>query len=238
MTMRQRGYAIVFALVLVAIVLGAFFGGRFVIQRFRQDFQFKREWSPPEWTPSPVAQAPTITLAPTERPTRTPIVIPTPIAPSPEPFVTEPAPASPPTEEAEPMPVETETSTPSSESPTAEPIQAPSEPFQAKGAVRYSQGDCGGTYVIGFVTDRNGAPLPGVRLRLVDEFNNESLAVTKSGQADLGRYDFPVAGPPRRFSVALIDDAGTPLSRSAGFAFYGDSPDAQATCYWVDWQRR
>ena len=236
--MRQRAYAIVFALVLIAIVLGAFFGGRFVVQRFRQDFQFKREWSPPEWTPSPVAQAPAITLAPTGLPTRTPIVIPTSIAPSPEPFVTESAPASPPTEEAAPMPPETETPTPSTETPTPEPIQVSNEPFQTKGAVRYSQGDCGGTYVIGFVTDRDGVPMPGVRLRLIDEFNNEALAVTKSGQADLGRYDFPVAGPPRRLSVAIVDDAGTLLSRSAGFPFYGDAPDAQATCYWIDWQGR
>ena len=232
--MRQRGYAIVFALVLVAIVLGAFFGGRFVVQRFRQDFQFKREWSPPEWTPSPVAQAPAITLAPTGLTTRTPIVIPTPIAPSPEPFVTEPAPASPPTEEAGPMPPETKTSTPSTETPTPEPIQVSNEPFQAKGAVRYSQGDCGGTYVIGFVTDRDGVPMPGVRLRLIDEFNNEALAVTKSGQADLGRYDFPVAGPPRSFSIAIVDESGSPLSRPVGVVYYGDSPDAESTCYWID----
>jgi hypothetical protein len=238
MTMRQRGYAIVLALVLVAIVLGAFFGGRFVIQRFRQDFQFRRDWSPPEWTPSPAAEAPTITLVPTERPTRTPIVIPTPIAPSPEPYTTDSAPTSPPTEQAAPVQAETEMSTPPTETPTPEPIQVSSEPFQAKGAVRYSQGDCGGTYVLGFVTDRDGVPMAGVRLRLVDEFNNEALAVTKSGQVDLGRYDFPVAGPPRRLSVAVVDDAGTPLSRSAGFPYYGDSPDAQATCYWIDWQRR
>jgi hypothetical protein len=124
------------------------------------------------------------------------------------------------------------------ETPTAEPIQASVEPFQAKGAVRYSLGDCGGTYVRGIVTDRAGEPLSGIRLRLVDEYSNEAYAVTKREQADLGRYDFPVAGPPRRFSLSIVDDGGSSLSGSAGFAYYGDSADAQATCYWVDWQRR
>jgi hypothetical protein len=236
--MHQRLYTVLFALVLVAIVLGAFFGGRFVVQRFRQDFTFRREWSPPQWTPAPAEAAPTVDGTPTQRPTNTPLVIPTPIAPSPEPYAPAPALTSPAMDEEAPATEPTAAPTQSTEGPTPEPIQAPAEPFQAKAAVRYSQGDCGGTYVIGFVTDRAGNPLAGVTLRLVDEYDNESLAITKAGQADLGRYDFPVAGPPRRFSIVVVDESGSPLSRPAGFAYYGDSPDAQATCYWIDWQRR
>jgi hypothetical protein len=238
MSMRQRLYAVLFALVLVAIVVGAFFGGRFVVQRFRQDFSFRQEWSPPALTPVATNAATTVPEVPTGYPTNTPIVIPTPIAPSPEPYTPPPAPSSPPADEPTAVVEQTGVPTETAEVPTSEPVQASAEPFQAKAAVRYSQGDCGGTYVVGFVTDRAGNPLPGIRLRLVDEYDNQSTALTKAGQADLGRFDFPVAGPPRRFSIAVVDESGSPLSRFAGFAYYGDSPDAQATCYWIDWQRR
>ena len=237
--MRRSAYAIVLALVLVAIVLAAFFGARFVVERLRQDFQLRSEWSPPQGTPSPGIETPISMVAPTERPTRTPIVIPTPVAPLPEPYTPAPTPTTLQAKQATPNTVETEVSTTQpAETSTPEAVQGPAGPFQAKGAVRESQGDCGGTYVLGFVTDRAGERLPGIRLRLVDEYNNEALAITKAGQADLGRYDFPLAGPARRFSIAIVDESGSPLSRSVGFAYYGDSPDAQATCYWIDWQRR
>jgi hypothetical protein len=236
--MRQRLYAVLLAVVLVAIVLGAFFGGRFVVRRFRQDFTFRQEWSPAASTPAPAEVVQTVAVAPTQRPTNTPLVIPTPIAPSPEPYTPAPAPTSVPAEEPTPVTQPTAAPTQSADAPTPEPLQALAEPYRAKAAVRYSQGDCSGTYVLGFVTDRAGNSLPGIRLRLVDEYANESFAVTKAGQTDLGRYDFPVAGPPRRFSISVVDESGSPLSRPAGFAYYGDSPDAQATCYWIDWQRR
>jgi hypothetical protein len=242
--MRQRGYAIAFALVLVAIVAGAYFGGRFVVQRFRQDFQFRRAWSPPELaTPLPATAAPEVTplaqaAAPTRRPAPTQVVVPTPVAPTPEPF-TSPAPSA-----SAPAGATARASSKSQEATrpvvasTPPLTAAAAEPFAAKGPVRASLGDCGGTYVLGRVTGRDGQPVPGVRLRLVDEFENEAFAVTKSGQADLGRYDFPVAGPPRRFSLSVVDEAGSALSRTAGFAYYGNAADAQATCYWIDWQRR
>ena len=236
--MRQRLYAALFAIVLVAMVLGAFFGGRFVIQRVRQDFSFGQEASGPRWTPAPSELPPTDTVVPTAPPTYTPIVIPTPIAPSPEPYTPEPVPAYTPVDNPSP---ETEgtaepTDAPGAATPQAVPVT--NEPFLAKGAARYSQGDCGGTYVLGIVTDRAGNALSGVKLRLVDEFDNQAVAVTKAGEADLGRYDFPVAGPARSLSVLVIDEGGSPLSRPVELTYYGDSPDAQASCYRVDWQRR
>jgi hypothetical protein len=240
--MRERGYALAFALVLVAIVVGAFFGGRFVVQRFRQDFRFRQEWSPPELsTELPASPAPEATLqteaaAPTRRSAPTQVVIPSPVAPTPEPFTTPVPPSS--TRPKVTAPAETRETTPPAETSTPFPTPPPAEPFAVNGAVRASLGDCGGNYVLGRITARNGDPLPGVRVRLLDEFANEAFAVTKSGQSDMGRYDFPVSGPPRRFSVSVVDESGAALSRPAGFAYYGDSADAQASCYWVDWQRR
>jgi hypothetical protein len=238
--MRRLGYVIAFALVLVVIVAGTFFGGRFVVQRFRQDFQFRQEWSPPELPSSPTPEAPpeTETVAPTARPAPTQVVVPTPVAPSPEPFIPTDTPTLPATPALVITPDQTQTPTPAAETATLPPTPAAAEPFHASGPARTSLGDCGGLLVLGLVSDANGAPLPGIRLRLVDEFANEAFAVTKSGQTDLGRYDFPMAGPPRELSLTIVDEGGSPLSRPAGFTFYGNAPDAQATCYEIDWQRR
>lgn len=242
--MRQRGYAIAFALVLVALVAGAYFGGRFAVQRFRQDFQFRREWTPPELatplpatvggeaTSSPQAAAPTRRSAPTQ------IVVPTPVAPTPAPYAPPVTPVSAPAEATASAPTELPDTSLPSETPTPLPAPTPVEPFAAMASLRASVGDCGGTYVLGRVLDRNGEPISGVRLHLVDEFANEAFAVTKSGPSDMGRFDFPVAGPPRRFSLSVVNEAGAALSRTVGFTYYGDAADAQATCYWVDWQAR
>lgn len=236
--MRQRGYAIAFALMLVALVAGAIFGGRFVVQRFRQDFQYRQEWTPPVISTSPVPEATLATPAPTARPTRTQIVIPTPVAPSPEPFAPVATPGFAATDAGAVAAVSPERPTEATETSTPVSTQVPSQPFQAKGTVRSSLGDCGGILVLGLVTDRNGMPLPGVRLRLVDEYQNEAFAVTKTGEADQGRYDFPVSGPARRFFITIVDERASPLSQPVSIDFYGDAPDAQATCYRIDWQAR
>jgi hypothetical protein len=242
--MRQRGYAIAFAILLVAIVVGSFFGGRFVVQRFRQDFQLRRDWSPSELStqsPESAAAEPTLaadTAVPTRRPTPSQIVVPTPVAPSPEPLETAFLPAPTAAEPTGGVEGETPEATAVSETPTSLPTQAPAEPFVAQGSVRASLGDCGGIYVLGKVVDGGGTPLPGVRLRLVDEFANEAFAVTKSGQADMGRYDFPMSGPARRLSLFIVDEGGSALSRPVSFAYYGNSGDAEATCYRIDWTRR
>jgi hypothetical protein len=241
--MRQRGYAVAFALVLVAIVAGAYFGGRFAVLRFRQDFQFRREWSPPALA-TPVASAPPELAGPTEapalatRPKPTQVVVPTPVSPTPEPFATAVATASRTAPVTAPTPQLSRPASESTATATSQPTPPSVEPFAIKGVVRDSQGDCGGTYVLGHVVSHSGEPLPGVRLLLVDDFNNRAFAITKSGQTDLGRYDFPVSGPPRRFSLSVVDEAGAPISRSVSFAYYGNTPDAQATCYWIDWQRQ
>lgn len=234
--MRQRGYAIAFALVLVAIVAGAYFASRFAVERVRQDFRLRQEWTPPVISTSAATEATLETAAPTARPTRTQIVIPTPAAPSPEPFTPVAMPSSAPREAVALATVSPETPTQAAVTSTPVLTQVPIQPFQAKGTVRSSQGDCGGILVLGLVSDRNGMPLPGVRLRLVDEYQNEAFAVTKAGEADRGRYDFPVSGPARRLFITIVDERGSPLSRLVSFDFYGDAPDAQATCYRIDWQ--
>ena len=131
--------------------------------------------------------------------------------------------------EPEPTPTETETASPS-------PSPVAAFPFLLTRPVRHSAGDCPGNYILGAVTDRNGKPLPDVRLRLVDEYGNEEFKVTKGG-ADAGRYDFPIFGPPRRFYLSVVDGSNRPISPQVEIP-YGLGADAQATCHWADWQRQ
>jgi len=237
--MRQRGYLIIFVLVLLIACVGGFVGGRFLIRRLQQDFGAQDTWAPPTVSASAQTGGATPGAAATARPTLslsrgTPSVLATPIptrilvtvpapagAETPAPDVASPGP--------EPSPTETETAAPS-------PSPAAAFPFLLARPVRHSTGDCPGAYILGLVTDRGGAPLPDVRLRLVDEFGNEEFKVTKGG-ADAGRYDFPIFGPPRRFFLTVVD--GSTRANSPRIEVpHGVGADAQAQCHWVDWRRQ
>jgi hypothetical protein len=237
--MRQRGYLIAFVFVLLTACVGGFFGGKLLIRRLQQDFGPQATWAPPTASPAsrvgeatPAAAANTrLTASPapgtppgraTPIPTRILVTVPAPAgAETPSPDAASPEP--------EPTPTETETATPS-------PSPVAAFPFLLARPVRHSTGDCPGAYILGQVTDRSGAPLPDVRLRLVDEYGNEEFKVTKGG-ADAGRYDFPIFGPPRRFFLSVVDGSTRPNSPRIEIA-HGVGADAQAQCHWVDWRRQ
>ncbi len=247
--MRQRRYAIAFLIVLLAAFAGAFAGARVLYTRLRADLGIGATWTPP----TVIADAPTLEPAAGGEPTSTPPatarpVILTPFVPDPTrpitqtPFV--PVPTRAPTTAAHTNPVTTEPDmeTPGPETPTPTPSRTPSRTpagafaFVLAQSVRNTTGDCPGTYVLGQVIDKAGNPLPGVRLRLVDEYGNTVEATTKAGQGDAGRYDFPVAGPARNFTLTVLDGNGAAASRGVQIA-HGSGPQAAATCHWVDWKR-
>ncbi len=87
------------------------------------------------------------------------------------------------------------------------------------------------------MTDRRGNPLPDVSLRLEDEFGNTQVQATKTTGGDVGRYDFPLFGPPRRFYLTVIDAQGRKLSPVVEIS-HGLGSAAQATCHWADWEQR
>ena len=237
--MRQRGYIIAFVLVLLIAGVGGFVGGRFLIRRLQQDFGSQATWAPPTLPAPAQTGSATPGAAATARPTLslsrgTPSVLATPIPT--RILVTVPAPAGAETPVSdvaspgpEPSPTETETA-------ASSPSPAAAFPFLLARSVRHSTGDCPGAYILGLVTARSGAPLPDVRLRLVDEFGNEEFKVTKGG-ADAGRYDFPVFGPPRRFFLSVVDGNTRPNSPRIEIS-HGVGADAQAQCHWVDWRRQ
>lgn len=130
-------------------------------------------------------------------------------------------------------------------SPTVEPTpEAPAEPVVVapSGEFRFAlsqaiqnHNDCPGQYIVGAVLNGDGAPLPGVRITLVDEWGNRAEAVTKSGANDAGRYDFPINTVPNRYTLTVVDEGGAPLSAPVTVEHlqgYGGT----AACHTVVWQ--
>lgn len=235
--MRQRGYIVLFILVLLLACVGGILGGRFLLQQAQQDFAPRTGWTPPLTSPT-AAVLPAITQTSVlettspaaSRPTPTVLIVPTPTGVPP--VLITPIPIGTQTPEG----VVTETP-----SPTLPPSPTAAFPYILARPVRASSGDCPGmpglVYVLGQVTDRAGVPLPDVRLKLVDEYGNVAFASSKASQADLGRYDFPVTGPARRLYLTVVDTAERPLSAEVEIR-YGLPPTAEATCHWVDWRRQ
>ncbi len=236
--MRQRGYAIAFLLVILLTCAGGFIGGRFVWSRLQEDFSPRPTAVPPAALPvlTPEPAVPSPAPPPTAPRTPTRVVIPTPVAPTQAPRRDRSLRLRPPRLRLPPPPPPPTGTTPT---PTAAP--STSQPtgflFDLARPVRHSAGDCQGSYVLGQVTDRAGNPLPGIGLWLGDEYGYEDTKITKSGQGDVGRYDFPIFGTPRRLYLAVVDASGHPISPKVEI-LHGLGADAQATCHWVDWQRQ
>jgi hypothetical protein len=130
-------------------------------------------------------------------------------------------------------------------SPTPEAIaEATAAPVvvAAPGALGFSlaqaiinHNDCPGHYILGAVLGRNGAPMSGVRIGIVDEWGNRADAVSKSGANDAGRYDFPINNFPNRYTLTVLDGSGAAISAPVTVEHlqgYGGS----ATCHTVVWQ--
>jgi penicillin-binding protein 1C len=71
---------------------------------------------------------------------------------------------------------------------------------------------CPGNYIIGQVLDAAGAPVAGVRITLVDQWDNRADAWSKDSAGDYGRYDFPINFFPNQYTLVIVDGAGNPLS--------------------------
>ncbi len=247
--MARRAYALLFVIILLLAGIAGVFGARFLLARLQSDFEPRPAWTPSaeaatemtEPVITPANPAPDVTAAPgdspTPRPTATVLVVATPADVAPVPLTATPtfdvsgqpgAALTPDASLAEGTPTE-----------TATPTEGPAStfPYILAEPVRDTAGDCPGNYVLGQVTDRAGNPLPEIRLKLVDEYGNVQYAVSKPGPGDKGLYDFPVTGPPRRLTLTVVDAGDGPLSEGIEIGHQvGDNPDA--TCHWVDWQRR
>lgn len=218
--MKQRYIAFAFAATVALLCGTAYAAGRWLTPAGPIELHGRPVWTPPA-------------AATTARSAATPTASGRPAAtPSPAGTAAAPAPSAAPAGRLTP------TATPT---PTITPTPSPAPPlafaFEPLAAVRHSVGDCPGAYILGRVTDAQGRPLANVRLQLADEYGNQQMQISKSVAGEVGRYDFPLFGPPRRFFLSVVDVAGQPISPRIEIP-HGVGPDAAATCHWVDWQRR
>lgn len=105
----------------------------------------------------------------------------------------------------------------------------------ALGQAIQNHNNCPGHYIVGAVLNKDGAPLGGVRIVMVDEWGNRAEAVSKTGATDAGRYDFPINSFANRYSLTVVDSGGTPISAPITVehlqGYGGDS-----SCHTVVWQ--
>jgi hypothetical protein len=87
--------------------------------------------------------------------------------------------------------------------------------------------NCPGQYIMGMVINWDGAPMAGVTLHLRDEWGNQASTVSKSGEGDFGRFDFPIpASSPHDLYLWVVDGAGNQISPTITVPHRrGDAPD-------------
>lgn len=245
----RRYYGAGFLLVLVAAILGAFLARQVVstveppnldglasVQQSLEDMNIWALLPLPEVAPRSTAVP---TVAGTEQATGQALLTATPqpvavaSAIRQEPEATQTLSATP---EAGETPASEPEATPTVTQPPAapEPSVDAGLPFAAAGSVRHSSGDCPGASILGVVRDSAGNPLPALRLWRYDQWGNEQVVETKSGDADRGNYDFPLGDTPNVHYVQVIDAAGLIISPVIEIPHrQEDAPDA--TCHWLDW---
>ena len=251
----RRYYGAGFLLVLVAAIFGAFLARQAVgtveapnldgLSSAQQTLEELNIWAllplpavAPRSTPTPTVDGAENAAGGTAGATRQPIVV----APADQPDATQ-TPAEGLEAPAAPALQETAISQPESAATATRPPATPTQavdtglPFVAAGPVRNSTGDCAGASIRGVIRDSAGNSLPGVRLWRYDQWGNEQVIESKSGDADRGQYDFPLGDTPNVHYVQVIDAAGILISPVIEIAHrQGDAPDA--TCHWLDWVQR
>lgn len=118
---------------------------------------------------------------------------------------------------------------------TALPVQAVAPTAHRYASRGVSNHDaCPGNYIVGQVLNREGGPVAGVHVVLVDEWGNRADAWSKNGQDDYGRYDFPIHGFANRYTLTVVDDAGSPISAPVVVEHLQGS-GGNSPCHTVDW---
>lgn len=248
---ERIGNALAFGVVLLIILAGAWSvlnvlrGGSSVIS-----FGGTEEVRP---TQAVVVLQPTLTPfdAIVLEPTNTPLIFepPTPAAPTatsaPQLETVLPPTATPsPTDTPPPSPTATETlpptaTAPPTETPTATPIPSPTPvppsptppyPFRIAAAGPDFGRGCSGHYIFGFVRDAFGNPLPGLRVRVYNEFGLDiPPATTKTDPP--GWYDVLISEQRARWFVQVVDAGNNVLSPTAEVLNTGNYIEGVEACW-------
>jgi hypothetical protein len=93
---------------------------------------------------------------------------------------------------------------------------------------------CPGNYIVGQVLNRQGAPVAGVHIVMVDEWGNRADAVSKNGEADYGSYDFLIHPFANRYTLTVVDQNGN-IASPAVVVEHLQGAGGDAPCHAVVW---
>lgn len=94
---------------------------------------------------------------------------------------------------------------------------------------------CFGRYLLGRVTTKDGTPLPGISLLMVDQYGNQTTAITKADPA--GGYDFPISPQSGSYQVMIMSN-GQVVSPPVTFTQSEAALQSQVACYTINWQQQ
>ena len=97
-----------------------------------------------------------------------------------------------------------------------------------------SHASCPGNYIVGQVLNRQGAPVAGVHIVMVDEWGNRSDTVSKNGEADYGSYDFAIHSFANHYTLTVVDPAGN-IASPAVTVEHLQGAGGDAPCHTVVW---
>ncbi|HEX8681918.1 MAG TPA: hypothetical protein VF707_06370 [Ardenticatenaceae bacterium] len=119
--------------------------------------------------------------------------------------------------------------------PTATSVPAPAAGFQLAGMSENLGAGCGGHYILGTVRARDGSPLSGVTILVVDQHGNRFTAVSKVDPA--GAYDLPIPFQVSSYEVMIAsgDAVISPRIAVQHTEAMAQSPQA---CHILNWQQQ
>jgi penicillin-binding protein 1C len=93
---------------------------------------------------------------------------------------------------------------------------------------------CPGNYIVGQVLNRQGTPVAGVHIVMVDEWGNRSDTSSKNGEADYGSYDFAIHSFANHYTLTVVDPAGN-IASPAVTVEHLQGAAGDAPCHTVVW---
>jgi penicillin-binding protein 1C len=130
--------------------------------------------------------------------------------------------------------------TPTPEEGTPASVSTPIPPqfaYRLAEAIRHDT-SCPGSYVMGRILNRQGGPVPGIRVQMVDGWGNVYFAETKSGALDFGIFDFPLySATPQDLQVTVLDGGGSPISPTITVP-HNQGGASNLSCHYVVFQQR
>jgi tetratricopeptide (TPR) repeat protein len=105
-------------------------------------------------------------------------------------------------------------------------------PYQPGVVTEDLSSSCFGRYILGYVLNSDGAPVPGITLLLVDQYGNRTTVVSKDNPA--GAYDLPISPASPTYQLSVV--AGEQVLSPAVTIFQSEAALASGVaCYTLNW---